>query len=199
VAYLDILTSQLLEFGIDVPESQKISLAAYCDELIRWNEKINLTALSGEKLVQRLVVEPVWIAQALKLSGSLTDIGSGNGSPAIPFQIVCPYLRCDLVEARAKRAAFLRHLCLKLKLPGTRIHRAKYEDIAPAVSQSDWITLQAVALTPQLLSVIRGFVRSTTTIVWITAGNVETTLSPVESLSVPITGTRVLLFRLDLP
>jgi 16S rRNA (guanine527-N7)-methyltransferase len=199
VAYLDILTSQLLEFGIDVPESQKISLAAYCDELIRWNEKINLTALSGEKLVQRLVVEPVWIAQALKLSGSLTDIGSGNGSPAIPFQIVCPYLRCDLVEARAKRAAFLRHLCLKLKLPGTRIHRAKYEDIAPAVSQSDWITLQAVALTPQLLSVIRGFVISTTTIVWITAGNVETTLSPVESLSVPITGTRVLLFRLDLP
>jgi 16S rRNA (guanine(527)-N(7))-methyltransferase RsmG len=199
VAYLDILKSELQEFGIDVPESQKISLAAYCDELVRWNEKINLTALAGEKLVQRLVVEPVWIAQALKLSGSLLDIGSGNGSPAIPFQIVCPYLRCDLVEARAKRAAFLRHLCLKLKLPGATIYRAKYEDVAPVLSQPDWITLQAVALTPQLFNVIRGFVRATTTIVWITAGNIETTLGPVESLSVPITGTRVLLFRLDLP
>ena len=198
MAYLDILKSELQEFGIDVPESQKNSLAAYCDELVRWNEKINLTALVGKKLVQRLVVEPVWIAQALKLSGSLTDIGSGNGSPAIPFQIVCPDLRCDLVEARIKRAAFLRHLCLKLKLTGATIHRAKYEDVARGLSQPDWITLQAVALTPRLISDIRGSARPTTTIVWITTGNVETKLRPVESLSVPITGTRVLLFRLDL-
>jgi 16S rRNA (guanine527-N7)-methyltransferase len=198
VSYLDILKSEVREFGIELPESQKSSLATYCDELLRWNDKINLTALAGAKLVRRLVVEPVWIAHALKLAGSLTDIGSGNGSPAIPFQIVCPLLRCDLVEVRAKRAAFLRHLCSKLQLPGAVVHRAKYEDVAPVLSP-DWITLQAVALTPELLSVIRGCASSTTTIVWITAGVVETTLRPFESLAVPITGTRVLLFHVDLP
>jgi 16S rRNA (guanine527-N7)-methyltransferase len=198
VSYRDIVDAELQEFGIPLPDNERLSLATYCDELVRWNKKINLTALSDARLVRRLVVEPVWIARALKLSGTLMDIGSGNGSPAIPFQIVAPALIGDLVEARAKRAAFLRHLCQKLKLAKTKVHHAKFEDIASGLPKPEWITLQAVALTPALLRVIRGLGLSTTTIVWITANDVESPLKPFDTLQVPITGTQVLLFHLDL-
>jgi 16S rRNA (guanine527-N7)-methyltransferase len=198
VSYLDTLKSELQEFGIELPEDQELSLAMYCDELVRWNNKINLTALSGAKLVRRLVVEPVWIAQELKLFGSLIDIGSGNGSPAIPFQIVSQRLRCDLVEARTKRAAFLRHLGQRLRLPTMSVHRAKFEDLGAVFTNPDWITLQAVALSPEILRVIRPIATATTTIVWVTTGNVEGPLAPARTLTVPNTGTRVLLFHLDL-
>jgi 16S rRNA (guanine(527)-N(7))-methyltransferase RsmG len=198
VSYLDILDAELQEFGIPLSDHERLSLATYCDELVHWNKKINLTALSDARLVRRLVVEPVWIARALKLSGALMDIGSGNGSPAIPFQIVVPTLTSDLIEARAKRAAFLRHLCQKLKLSSTRVHHGKFEDIASDLPKPDWITLQAVALTPAMLRVIRAIALSTTTIVWITTTNVESPLKPFKSLTVPITGTQVLLFHLDL-
>jgi len=198
VSYLDIVNAELQEFGIPLSDHERLSLATYCDERVHWNKKINLTALSDARLVRRLVVEPVWIARALKLSGALMDIGSGNGSPSIPFQIVAPALTSDLVEARAKRAAFLRHLCQKLRLPRTSVHHAKFEDIASGLPKPDWITLQAVALTPPLLRVMQGLATSTTTIVWITATNVDSPLKPFDTLTVPTTGTQVLLFHLDL-
>src|SRR5205823_4516510 len=95
---------------------QKLALAAYCEELARWNKKINLTGLSSADMVHRLVTEPVWIGLQLKPAGILADIGSGNGSPAIPLRVVCPFAACHLIEARTKRAAFLRHIATTLKL-----------------------------------------------------------------------------------
>ena len=85
--HLEVLESELRKFDIDLPSSQKLALAAYCDELHRWNKRINLTGLSGADMVRRLVVEPGWIGLQLQLTGVLADIGSGNGSPAIPLHI----------------------------------------------------------------------------------------------------------------
>lgn len=127
------------------------------------------------------------------------DIGSGNGSPAIPMHIVSGFQTCHLVEARTKRAAFLRQIVAILKLSGVAIHRARFEDVAGEVARPDWISLQAVALTEELLDSIRPISSPTTTIVWITASGVSAPIQPTGSFNVPITGTQVLLFRLDLP
>ncbi|MBO0696364.1 MAG: class I SAM-dependent methyltransferase [Verrucomicrobia bacterium] len=195
MTYREILESELRAFQFDLDPAQKSTLATYCEELSRWNKKINLTGLTGAALVRRLVVEPAWIGLQLKPQGILLDIGSGNGSPAIPLRVVSPFGQCHLVEARTRRAAFLRHLATGLRLPNVEIHHARFEDVAPSIASPDWVTLQAVALTPELMSSIQDISHTTTTVVWMTSSFVELFgLQPSGSLSVPITGTKVFLF-----
>jgi 16S rRNA (guanine(527)-N(7))-methyltransferase RsmG len=200
VSYREILEAELTKFKIVLEETQKRRLAAYCDELVRWNATMNLTGLSGSALVRRLVVEPVWIAREVGIGReSLVDIGSGNGSPAIPFLITCSLRACHLIEARSKRAAFLRQIVAAEKLPNTVVHRARFEDVVGTLESPSWISLQAVALTDTLVGAIRRIANTTTTIVWITSAIATTPVKPLQTVTVPLTGTRVLLFRLDLP
>jgi len=198
VSYLELVEAELQEFEIELPLEQRIALGQYCEELHRWNEKVNLTGLSGVGLVRRLVMEPVWIARQLPFGGSLVDIGSGNGSPAIPFQVVSRFESCRLVESRGKRAAFLRSVCAMLKLQQVVVHRGRFEEVVASLGKADWVSLQAVALSESLLKAIRSIVMTTTTVVWITSATAAPLLEPVRRLTVPITGTQVLLFHLDL-
>ena len=198
MSYLEVLESELRDFQIDLPSEQKSTLARYCDELRRWNKRINLTGLSGRAAVRRLVVEPAWIGLQLKPRGVLTDIGSGNGSPALPLHIVSGLRRTHLVEVRAKRAAFLRHSTTTLKLADVIVHRASFEDVASDLRPVDWVTLQGLGLNLQLIDSIKKIASPTTTVVWITSPDVAAPLKPTKTLQVPITGTKVFLFHLDL-
>ena len=195
--HLEVLESELRKFDIDLPSSQKLALAAYCDELHRWNKKINLTGLAGADMVRRLVVEPVWIGLQLQLSGVLADIGSGNGSPAIPLHIVCGLQTAHLIEARTKRAAFLRHVAMSLKLSSLQVHKSRFEEVSKTLGPIDWITLQGVALSAELIDSIRPVSSATTTIVWITSSGMNAAVEPVKTLQVPFTNTQVFLFRLN--
>jgi 16S rRNA (guanine(527)-N(7))-methyltransferase RsmG len=197
VSSLEVLEPELRNFEIDLAVPQKQLLARYCDELIRWNKRINLTGLSGVDLVRRLVLEPVWTGLQLKPQGILADIGSGNGSPAMPLHIVCNFRAAHLIEARTKRAAFLRHLTTTLPLSNVFVHRAKFEGIVAELGPVDWITLQGVALSGGLLDSVKQISSATTNIVWITSSGVEVPVNPARTLRIPCTGTQVFLFRVN--
>jgi 16S rRNA (guanine527-N7)-methyltransferase len=194
VSYREILEADLPKFQIELESVQREKLALYCQELSRWNQKINLTSLEGKALVRRLVLEPVWVGMQLKPQGISLDIGSGNGSPAIPLQVVCSFRRSHLVEARTKRAAFLRHLISTLKLHDTEVHRVRFEDLE-GIDRPDWVTLQAVALTEHMMTSIRRISKSTTNVVWLTSTSFRTKLQPSHILSIPVTDTKVLVFQ----
>ena len=194
--YRQILESELPQFRLELDSEQREKLAAYCEELSRWNQKMNLTGLEGRALVRRLVMEPAWVGMELKPEGVLLDIGSGNGSPAIPLQVVCGFRSCHLVEARTKRVAFLRHIVSALNLTNTEVHRARFEELDIHIESPNWVTLQAVALTKQLVTFIRRVSEPTTNVVWMTSAASQTELQPSHSLSVPLTGTKVLIFQI---
>jgi len=181
-----------------LPRLKKDTLATYCDEIEHWNKKINLTGLAGAEMVRRLVVEPAWIGLQLKPKGVLADIGSGNGAPAIPLHVVCEFQACHLIEARTKRAAFLRHVVSTLRLPNARVHHARFSSVDSNLDKPGWITVQGVALTHQLLDAIRRFISSSTTVVWVTSSAVQPAAKPSRILRVPFTDTQVFLFQLDL-
>jgi len=195
VSHLEVLESELRKFEIDLAAPKKLALAAYCDELHRWNKKINLTALTGAEMVRRLVVEPVWIGLQLKPTGVLADIGSGNGSPAIPLDVVSGLQTCHLIEARTKRAAFLRHVATTLKLSALLVHKARFDEVAKSLGPIDWITLQGVALESELIDSIKQVSSTTTAIVWITSLGVAAPLHPERTLHVPFTNTQVFVFH----
>ena len=195
MSHIEVLESELRTFEIELASEQKLALARYCDELVRWNKKMNLTGLSGTDMVRRLIVEPLWIGHQLKPQGIFADIGSGNGSPAIPLHVVCKFSKAHLVEVRARKGAFLRHIATTLKLSGVIVHRARFEAIASGLKPLDWITLQGVALTEELLNSIRNIASATTNVVWISSRDTRSPSNPVRTLRVPFTGTSVLLFR----
>lgn len=191
-----VLTKELARAGLNVSPQSQGKLLTYLLELERWNRTINLTSLQGVARVRRLVVEPVWIGQKLQMSGKLADIGSGNGSPGIPLLITRSLKEVHLVEARARRAAFLRHAAARLGSRGIVVHKIRAEDMTDSIDSVDWITLQAVSPAPRLIKVLARNFGPTTTVVWITAA-AQPPVPGACRICVPSSNTEAWVFQLD--
>ena len=190
-----LLQAELDRLGIGIGEAQRSRLLHYMAALERWDRAINLTSLKGPDLVRRLVAEPLWIANQLQLSGNLADIGSGNGSPAIPFCIAGGVRQVHLVESRSRRSAFLRQMVMELGLERVTIHNERVEDVEPGrLPHLEWITLQAVRPEKTLIEALRPFLSSTTTIVWITSID-KPPVPAARKVAVPKSRTLVWLFQ----
>jgi len=137
-------------------------LAAYYELLARWNRKINLTSLENlDEAVDRLLLEPLVASRFLPASANLLmDIGSGGGSPAIPFKLSVPRLKLTMVEAKARKSAFLREAVRHLGLEGTQVETARYEELLarPELHEAhDVLSLRAVRIEARALNTLQAF------------------------------------------
>jgi len=182
--------------GLQISPSVREKLVSYVQELEHWNRTVNLTSLKGAELVRRLVVEPAWVGHELQLSGILADVGSGNGCPGVALCATREFQQVHLIEARTKRAAFLRHVAQRVELAQIVVHRNRVEDIEEKLESVDWITLQAVSPTPQLMRSLRRIFPATTRVVWITSG-ASAPSKEASRVSVPGSNSEVWVFKLD--
>jgi 16S rRNA (guanine(527)-N(7))-methyltransferase RsmG len=183
-----IIEQEFARLGLSISKDVREKLELYVQELERWNRTVNLTALQGAELVRRLVAEPAWIGKELQVSGNVVDVGSGNGCPGIPLYLTRGLKRVDLVEARARRAAFLRHMANKLGPDGIVVHRARLEDVQDLPRALDWITFQGVDPSKKLLQTLRMLGAPTTRVVWITSREIPAEVR-ASRISVPRSST----------
>ena len=109
------LDSLGLSFSPEVNEC----LLVFLDELLRWNRKINLTAITDPKAaIEKHLVDSLTLLDFLEKENSLLDLGSGGGIPAIPLKIARKDLAVVSVEATAKKIAFQRHIRRNFSLQG---------------------------------------------------------------------------------
>ncbi len=145
----------LLEPFLSSPLSlvQTHSIATYIDLLIRWNARINLTAIRDpDQIVTRHFGESLFAARILFPSPEnssastndlrVTDVGSGAGFPGLPIKLWCPGIRLTLIESSQKKSAFLREVVRRLGLSRVEVFPDRAENF-PAHS-SDLVTLRAV-------------------------------------------------------
>ena len=145
------------------------ALAAYVDLLMRWNRRINLTALTADDDgIDRLVVEPLVAAQRLpRPDAVVTDIGSGGGSPAVPMKLAAPSVRLRMVESRTRKAAFLREVVRRLALQETTVAACRFEELADReefAAQSDVVSVRAVRTGARMLGRIEPLLRTDGTV-----------------------------------
>lgn len=107
-------------------------LVQWIDLLVRWNQKIDLTAArSLEELVDLCVADAFVLARSIGREQTVVDVGSGGGAPGLPLALVRPDLDVTLVEPLTKRVSFLR---TTLGLVGARVElrRGRGEPLAEA-------------------------------------------------------------------
>src|SRR5215472_4936135 len=101
----------LTPFGLSLSSDEMNKVQAYLNLLVRWNTKINLTALrdAGE-CVTRHFGESLYLVRFVRLEGRLLDIGSGAGFPGLALKITFPQLQVTLLEPVGKKRAFLKEV-----------------------------------------------------------------------------------------
>ncbi len=168
---LELLQSGAREWlGLKLDDAQLGRFQVYYEELIDWNSRMNLTAITDYEAVQsRHFLDSLTLASA-RLRGDppgqpfdlsaarLIDIGAGAGFPGLPLKILYPNLKLTLVESVGKKTAFLAHVANKLGFPDvvvltsraeelgrSTVHRAKY-DLATGRAVAAWSVLAEYCL-----------------------------------------------------
>jgi 16S rRNA (guanine527-N7)-methyltransferase len=110
------LAALLTPYAAVTPELAS-QLLVYLDLILKWNARVNLTAIrTPEEIVRRHFGESLFAGAHLGPCATLLDYGSGGGFPGLPIQLLRPDVLVTLAESRAKKAAFLQEAVRTLGL-----------------------------------------------------------------------------------
>ena len=148
--------------GLTVSVELAERLGAYVELLSRWNKRMNLTALDErDEGIDRLLIEPLVAVKYLpSRSAAVLDIGSGGGSPAIPMKLAASGISLRMVEAKTRKAAFLREAIRQLNLGDTVVEASRYEELLsrPDLHEAAGVvTVRAVRIEVRLLTGLQAF------------------------------------------
>lgn len=153
MADLKLLQTGASELGIELNRGQLSAFSLYMNELLKWNQRANLTAITTPDGIQTRHfldslscllgfpgVDPTANPEA-PLAGAVEllrngegliclDVGTGPGFPGIPLKILLPEIRLTLLESIGKKTAFLASLVEQLGLEGVAIATIRAEALA---------------------------------------------------------------------
>jgi 16S rRNA (guanine527-N7)-methyltransferase len=123
--------------GLRLTTAQQAAFQIYYEELVAWNEKFNLTAITEYEQVQiRHFLDSLSCLVAEETRHALQrpaaryiDVGAGAGLPGIPLKLVCPKSHLTLLEATGKKVAFLQHVVDRLGLRDVKALKARAEEL----------------------------------------------------------------------
>lgn len=165
--FQDRLARRARRAGVSLSPDLAAGLETYFRLLATWNQKINLSGMDlsdpTPDALDRLLIEPVVAARYVSPGvGRMIDIGSGGGSPAIPFALAVPGVRLLMVESKTRKSVFLREATRALGMAGADVASARYEELLarPDLHEThDLLTIRAVRVETRVLMGLQAFVR----------------------------------------
>lgn len=137
--------AELLQPYATLSAAQLEQVSFYLDLLLKWNARINLTAVRDpHEMVTRHFGESFFAAlQLVQPDKSVTviDLGSGAGFPGLPLAIVASGAQVTLIESNGKKAVFLNEVISALKLENAKVFSQRAESY-PGVA--DLVAMRAV-------------------------------------------------------
>lgn len=154
---LEVLSQGARELGLELDALQLERFERYYRLLATSGRRAGVTSITGYEDVQRRhFLESLAVAATLLQAGvlgaaspgSALDLGSGGGFPGLPMKILLSALEMTLLEASARKSAFLRETVDALGLEGAQVVTARAEEAArqPAYRERfDLVIARAVA------------------------------------------------------
>jgi len=130
---MELLKKAAKTLGINISSYQLELFQIYYRELIDWNNRMNLTAITDYDDVQiKHFLDSLTLIPFLDATNTLKviDIGSGGGFPGIPLKIIRPDIGLTLLESTAKKTTFLNHLIGVLELDRVEVICGRAEEKA---------------------------------------------------------------------
>ena len=165
--FQDRLARRARRAGVSLPPDLGVRLEAYYRLLATWNQKINLSGLNlvepTPDALDRLLIEPLVAAKHTPAGTKrVIDVGSGGGSPAIPFALATPGAGLLMVESKTRKSVFLREALRAVELANSDVATARFEELLarPDLHEAhDILTIRAVRVETRVLLTLQAFVR----------------------------------------
>jgi 16S rRNA (guanine527-N7)-methyltransferase len=144
-------------FNLTLTAQQQEQFAQYAHELLDWNTRMNLTAITDPHMVEvRHFLDSLSLVSILSFDDGdkLIDVGTGAGFPGLALAIAFPHLKVTLLEATNKKLVFIQHVVTTLGLDNVKTVHGRAEDIGQLTQHRaiyDIVTARAVARLPILL------------------------------------------------
>ena len=154
--------------GIELGNVQIGQFQTYLEMLAEWNERAGLTSSSALDAAEtRHFLDSLTVSLAMRCAlsqgASFVDVGSGAGFPGVPLKIAFAASKATLVEATAKKAAFLEALRHRLGMSGLDVIAGRAETLArqPDLREGfDFAVVRAVAGVATLAELTLPFCRT---------------------------------------
>jgi 16S rRNA (guanine527-N7)-methyltransferase len=145
---MELLREEAKALGLTLSQEHLERFDLYYRELTAWNERFNLTAITGYEAVQRrhfvdslscLVAFPGFVRdgsipntvplQVDLRAPNVIDVGTGAGFPGLPIKIMLPEAHLTLIESTGKKTTFLQHMVRLLDLEDVQIINERAETV----------------------------------------------------------------------
>lgn len=158
------LKQAALHNDIILNDKQLEKFLLYKNKLIEYNEKINLTAITGdEEIIYKHFVDCLEIVKYISIGDTIIDVGSGAGFPGIVISIYFENkVNITLLDSLNKRVIILNELIKILELKGITTIHGRAEEIAHLDEYRenfDIVTARAVAKLKILLEYTSPFIK----------------------------------------
>jgi 16S rRNA (guanine527-N7)-methyltransferase len=143
----------LMPYGFTPNSAQIEAIRSYISLLLRWNQRISLTAVTRiPEMLRFHFGESLFPLSWVPIDyGRLADVGSGAGFPGVALRIGSPSLELTLIESNAKKSAFLSEVIRALKLDRADVFHGRMEGLPANYAPFDFITARAVGRHEELL------------------------------------------------
>ena len=148
--------------GRNLTSDQAELVCVYLSLLVKWNSRMNLVGPSRWPDILETLVQDSWhladLLESLSIEPDETlDLGAGAGLPGIPLRVFWSCGEYYLVEPRQKRAIFMEQAVVSMKLPRTRVVRARMEELPAARRRAGLIVSRAFKPWKELLADVEGY------------------------------------------
>lgn len=129
--FKEIFINESKDLNLEINDKQLELFYQYMNGIIDWNDKINVTAITDEKMfIVKHFVDSLAINKFVAQAKSIIDIGTGGGFPGIPLKIMNYDKKVTLIDSVNKKLNVIRDITKDMDLGEIEILHSRAEDLA---------------------------------------------------------------------